>query len=189
MNEYEEAFAPEESKEPAEASFATIGTVYADGVTLIFDGETEESEKHYLVNQTASYSAGQRVKILRDSGTYFIEYPIGAPVTHAPDLPSGGAKDQVLTKSSAADYAVQWADVPHELPAGGSKGQALCKKSATNYDVEWGNPKASGVFNQYNASGDNDSYIIQFRTSHLGANPSFQIRMGTSGTWKTITIT
>ncbi len=179
-----------EENEPQEAVFATVAGVYSDGLSLLFDGAEEASQKHYLCNTAAFFSAGDRVKLCRDSGTIVVEYPIGRPrsvETHG--IPPGGTSGQVLAKNNAADYAVQWADVPHELPTGGSKGQALCKKSATNYDVEWGNPKASGVFNQYNPSGDNDSYIIQFRTSHLGANPSFQIRMGTSGAWKTITIT
>ena len=32
----------DEGNEPQAANFATIGEVYEDGVSLIFDGETEE---------------------------------------------------------------------------------------------------------------------------------------------------
>jgi hypothetical protein len=70
-----------EAKEPASASFATIGAVYTDGVTLIFDGTETASTKHYKVNRTAAFAAGDRVKITRDSGTYIVEYPVGNPVS------------------------------------------------------------------------------------------------------------
>ena len=182
MDELEEVFTPETEEEPAEASFATIGAVYADGVSLIFDGETEESQKHYLVNTTCSFAAGQRVKILRDCGTYVVEYPVGAPQSHAPGLPAGGTSGQALRKTSAADYAAGWADV-HEIPTGGSAGQALVKKSATNYDTEWKEIIPAKIENQYNAG---DFYVIQLRATNAS---TFQIRMGQSGTWHNITTT
>lgn len=78
-----ESFQEEQSiapKEPANASFATIGAVLSDGVTLIFDGTTTASTKRYKVNRSAAFSAGDRVKIIRDSGTYVVEYPVGNPV-------------------------------------------------------------------------------------------------------------
>lgn len=74
----EQALAP---KEPANASFATIGAVLADGVTLIFDGTTTASTKRYKVNRSVAFAAGDRVKITRDSGTYVVEYPVGNPVS------------------------------------------------------------------------------------------------------------
>lgn len=60
-------------------AFATIGEVYEDGVSLIFPVESEPSTKHYKVNTMGEYKAGQRVKVLKDSGTYIVEYPIGNP--------------------------------------------------------------------------------------------------------------
>ena len=63
-----------------EQSFATIGTVYADGVTLIFDGEAE-STKRYKVNTSIVFTAGNRVKVAADSGTYVVEYIVGSPIT------------------------------------------------------------------------------------------------------------
>lgn len=55
---------------------ATVGAVYDDGLTLIFDGQTEASQKHYKRNTAVTFSAGQRVKIVKMSGTYIVEYPI-----------------------------------------------------------------------------------------------------------------
>lgn len=54
-------------------------------------------------------------------------------------MPSGGTTGQVLTKSSNADGAVAWSNVPKEIPAGGSAGQTLIKGSSTDGDVSWGN--------------------------------------------------
>ena len=69
-----------EIMEPQEASFATVGTVYSDGLTLIFDGGTE-SVKRYKCNISAVFSAGNRVRVRKDSGTYVVEYPVGNPRT------------------------------------------------------------------------------------------------------------
>lgn len=61
------------------ASFATIAEIYDDGISLLFDGETTPSQKHYQCNTSAVFAKGNRVKILRDSGTYIVEYPVGKP--------------------------------------------------------------------------------------------------------------
>lgn len=65
--------------EPAEQNFATVGTVYEDGVSLIFDGTSTASDKHYKVNASVVFTAGDRVKIIKDSGTYVVEYVVGNP--------------------------------------------------------------------------------------------------------------
>ena len=67
--------------EPEDATFATIGAVYEDGVSLIFDGMEAATEKHYPCNSFVVFAAGDRVRILKDSGTYVVEYPVGAPRT------------------------------------------------------------------------------------------------------------
>ena len=57
-------------------SLATIGAVYADGVSLIFDNATAPSTKHYKFNKSITFVPGDRVKIAKISGTYIIEYAI-----------------------------------------------------------------------------------------------------------------
>lgn len=66
-----------EPKEPKAAQLATVGTVYSDGIALIFDGETTETTKHYKRNLSISFTAGQRVKVCKVGGSYIVEYPIG----------------------------------------------------------------------------------------------------------------
>ncbi len=56
---------------------ATVGEVFDDGLTLIFDGQSEPTKKHYKRNVAITFSPGQRVKIVKISGTYVVEYPIG----------------------------------------------------------------------------------------------------------------
>lgn len=56
-------------QEPTGQSFATVGTVYEDGITLIFNGAEAESLKHYKCNACVRFEAGQRVRIIEDSGT------------------------------------------------------------------------------------------------------------------------
>ncbi len=65
--------------DPPGQSFATVGTVYEDGIALIFNGAEAESLKHYKCNTAVRFTAGQRVRIIEDSGTYVVEYPVGAP--------------------------------------------------------------------------------------------------------------
>lgn len=59
--------------------FATVGAVYADGLSLIFDGQETASQKHYKCNASITFSPGDRVKIIAVSGTYVVEYPVGNP--------------------------------------------------------------------------------------------------------------
>ena len=129
---------PEEPDEPLVRSFATIGAVYEDGVSLIFDGEAEATEKHYLCNANVFFEAGDRVRIIEDSGTYVVEYVVGPPRQQKlVGIPAGGTQYQILSKTSDTDYAAGWSSVPHELPSGGSANQVLTKNSATKYDVKW----------------------------------------------------
>lgn len=126
------------------SSFATIGEVFEDGVSLIFDGQEEATEKHYRVNTSIFFSAGDRVKILPDSGTYVVEYVVGSPKKEkVAGLPKGGASGQVLTKQSGTDYAADWQTPANPLPEGGSTGQVLAKDSGTDHDVSWQTPKGS----------------------------------------------
>lgn len=75
-------------QEAQDASFATIAAIYDDGVTLKFDGMDAPTEKHYQTNAFVVFKVGDRVRVIKDSGTYVVEYPVGAP-----------------RKSFSADYA------------------------------------------------------------------------------------
>ena len=60
-----------------ERHLATVGSVYDDGITLIFEGETTETQKRYMCNTSAQYRPGDRVKIAPVDGTYIVEYVVG----------------------------------------------------------------------------------------------------------------
>lgn len=124
-------------------NFATIGEIFEDGVSLIFDGQEAATEKHYKVNTSIIFKAGDRVKILADSGTYVVEYVVGPPKQAGEEIvgvPAGGTTGQVLKKSSNNDHAIQWGGVDGTLPSGGAKGQFLVKNSAASHDVSWASP-------------------------------------------------
>lgn len=74
----ENLFVPQQT-EKKQINFATVAAVHDDGLTLIFDGEQEPSEKHYKCNAFVVFQAGDRVRIIEDSGTYVAEYPVGVP--------------------------------------------------------------------------------------------------------------
>lgn len=135
----DKALEPVESETTPECNFATVGEVYDDGLTLIFDGQEEASEKRYKCNTSVRFSAGDRVRILKDSGTYVVEYVVGAPGEDIL-MPAGGSDGQFLTKDGSADYGAKWSDRSRELPDGGSTGQMLTKSSNTSYAVRWSDP-------------------------------------------------
>ena len=69
----------QQNTEPTAAELATVGAKYADGLSLIFDGQTAATAKHYKCNTNVTFKAGDRVKICRISGTYVVEYVVGNP--------------------------------------------------------------------------------------------------------------
>ena len=85
----------------------------------------------YLVifNHTsqATFSAGANDGLGHDYYSAMITTP-------GSSLPTGGATNQVLSKSSSADFAVTWS---WKLPIGGTTGQILTKNSSTNQDASW----------------------------------------------------
>lgn len=98
-------------QEPADAAFATIGQVYGDGVSLIFDGQDEATQKHYKCNRFGKFSAGDRVKIIRDSNTYVVEYPVGAPKTSlSADYATSAGSATSATTATRATHAMRLAD-------------------------------------------------------------------------------
>ena len=131
--------------EPIIRNFATVGAVYTDGVSLIFDGESEPTQKHYLCNTMMYCRPGDRVKIVEDSGTYVVEYVVGAPLQNElRGLPTGGVANQILTKMSDKEFDAAWKTLKGLLPSGGTAGQILTKSNANDYVVGWTTPDSSG---------------------------------------------
>lgn len=154
-----------------EVHFATVGAVYSDGVTLIFDGQEAATEKHYKCNTAILFHAGDRVKIASDSGTYVVEYIVGSPGADAP-IPKGGSSGQVLAKKSSTDGDVAWKNITQsttgKLPAGGTTGQYLKKSSATDYEAEWatlgGTLPTGGTAGQYLKKNSASNYSAEWVT-------------------------
>lgn len=119
-----------QADEPAETppqNFATVGAVFADGLSLIFDGEAAPSEKHYRCNTSVFFQPGDRVRIFPDSGTYVVEYVVGAPAqTPTVGMPSAGQNGQVLTKNTNDDFDTAWR-TPNYVPTTGTTGHVLTK--------------------------------------------------------------
>lgn len=167
-------------------NFATIGAVYEDGVTLIFDGEDAPSDKHYLCNTSVEYTAGDRVKIVECDDTYIVEYVVGPPGSGGGRIPPGGSARQVLQKKTRADGDVEWGNVLATVggvPLGGQKGYVLIKNTDDTYSTKWARdvPYASGVIDAERA-GFTTPYDIQFRYY----DNRFWARFGSTGTWASL---
>ena len=61
--------------EVPEQSLATVVQVAEDGLVL------DIGEKHYKCSTGIVFKVGDRVKLIKDSGTYLVAFPIGAPIT------------------------------------------------------------------------------------------------------------
>lgn len=85
-------------------TFATIGQIYDDGMSLIFPGAEGPSEKHYKANLYCKFEAGQRVYIAKDSGTYVVLFPVG--ISGSKQVVSDSAKTaETATKADKANTA------------------------------------------------------------------------------------
>ena len=104
-----------EIDEPAEASFATVAAVYDDGLTLQFEGQATASEKRYKCNAFCVFHPGDRVRVIKDSGTYVVEYPVGVPrKTFAAD---SAAQAETAAHAENAAYAERAGDADHAANA------------------------------------------------------------------------
>ena len=65
--------------EPERIALATVAAKYADGLSLIFDGQDAETTKHYKCNTAVTVAAGSRVVCLRISGSWVVAFAFGNP--------------------------------------------------------------------------------------------------------------
>ena len=65
--------------EPKRIALATVAAKYADGLSLIFDGQDAATTKHYRCNTAVSFAAGSRVVCLRISGSWVVAFAFGNP--------------------------------------------------------------------------------------------------------------
>jgi hypothetical protein len=158
-----------ERVEPIDAAFATVGAVYADGVSLIFDGATEPSQKHYKVNAFVVFKAGDRVRIIKDSGTYVVEYPVGNPKSSfAADTAASADKLSTAQKISLAGVLSGY------IMFDGSADKSIIASFASTAIA----PAAGSVDNLYTSYGN-----IYFRGN---TNGKLEVKIGSSGTWFTL---
>lgn len=119
MSDISESYQQDKKQEQPAAvpySFATVVAVHPDGLQLVFPGETGAGEKHYKCNTTARFEPGQRVYLAKDSGSYVVLFPIGAPG-------SGGAPNAGRAETANSATSAGSADV------------ASCvENTGTNYD-------------------------------------------------------
>lgn len=61
---------------PSAYTIAKVYSVSENGIQLIFPGSDTPSSKKYNYNAAVSFSAGQRVCVMKDSGTYIVMFPL-----------------------------------------------------------------------------------------------------------------
>ena len=68
-----------ENEERVVVRLATVAEVLNDGLRLQFDGSDAATTKIYKCNASCMFTVGDRVKVTKHSGTYLVDYVIGAP--------------------------------------------------------------------------------------------------------------
>lgn len=147
-------------QDPPGQSFATVGTVYEDGIALIFNGAEKESLKHYKCNACARFESGQRVRIIGDSGTYVVEYPVGNPAqsiyadrAEAAAYANKAGYAQTANKAKSATVA-DTATSAGSADTAKSAGSAEVAKSARTSQIS---DKATNADNATNAQKANEA--------------------------------
>lgn len=125
-----------------EASFATISEVFGDGVTLRFDGLDAPTTKRYKVNAFVVFRPGDRVRVIKDAGTYVVEYPVGNPRTvftadSATRVDHATAADHATSADSATQVtgAVSRANSAGSLLSGGNGAQIFLISEGGNFYI------------------------------------------------------
>lgn len=166
-----------ENRQTTEIRLATVAEVLEDGLRLQFDGSDEATSKVYKCNTSCIFAVGDRVKVTKQSGTYLVDYVIGAPGSGGSgNIPAGGSSGQVLAKRSSADYAIEWR-TPHYVPSGGTSGQVLAKSSDNNYALSWSTPHyvpSGGTSGQVLAKSSGTDYAVSWVTPSVA-----QLKSGT----------
>lgn len=132
-----------QQRQPENACFATIVQIYDDGVTLRFGGQEAPSQKRYRVNSFAVFHRGDRVFLAKDSGTYVVLFPIGAPKSSF-RADTASRADAASTANSAAN-AAHAASADHAARADAADTADKLKTSRTISLT--GDVTASGSFN------------------------------------------
>lgn len=76
INYQEQKQIEQEMSSPKNHVIAIVGSVYSDGVSLKFEGEQTGSSKHYPYNKAVTFKAGDKVLLVKASGTYVVVCPI-----------------------------------------------------------------------------------------------------------------
>lgn len=153
--------------EPQDATFATIDKIFDDGVTLIFDGQEAATEKHYKVNSFAIFKEQDRVRIIKDSGTYVVEYTVGKPKkTFNADTADSATTAQTAESATTAQTA-QSATTAESATKAESAESATTAETATNADSATNATSAEKAAALVDAASSNSKVYLKISSSKL----------------------
>lgn len=96
MDDFSLVDAPKKLSKAPDTEFylATVAEVGASGVRLLFAGESSATSKYYKCLSSTNVSTGDRVVVMKQSGTYIVMGAIGGPTvitdpTEVFTMPSG----------------------------------------------------------------------------------------------------
>ena len=100
-------------QQPSNLQLATVAGVYSDGLSLIPDDQTDPTQKHYkfLASAYPSPAAGDRVVVMKMSGTYVVVGSLGG----SSSMPAANTVYAGPTSGSAAAAAFR-ALVADDIP-------------------------------------------------------------------------
>ena len=162
-NYQEEQELLEEQEEPADQHFATVAGVYSDGLTLTFDGASGPSSKRYKCNTFVKFAAGDRVFLMKDSGTYVVICKIGNPASS-------------IVADAAKTVDGSWNPASSAAP--------VVWLGYSNYELDYSIDGQNVIWAANNPRDQSDKqHTIRFRTDASG---KLQFHSSRYGTWKTL---
>lgn len=177
METYQDLAADEPNEIP-EASFATISEIFEDGVTLLFDGLDAPTTKRYKVNTFVVFQANDRVRVIKDSGTYVVEYPVGNPRTEfTADSATNADHATTADTATSATSAVQAQNADYATRAG-TANSATSASSANTANTASTCTRATVALNV--GSNRGTSTYIRFMVNSNG----YFVSSTYNGTWR-----
>ena len=105
IESYQEEKSLEKTPEPTIA-LATVSTNGNDGVSVVFDGESEASTKKYPKNITARLAVGDRVLMQKINGNYVALCPLGNTDRPLPDPPVQTPPDLSVVRNYSSYFSL-----------------------------------------------------------------------------------
>lgn len=143
----------EESTQPNNLQLAIVAGIYEDGLSLIPDAQAEPTQKHYkyLTSAYPAPAVGDRVVIMKMSGTYVVMGALGvsASLPAANTVYAGPASGDAAAAAFRSLVAADLPVVPINKGGSGQSGVSITQDASEIVTASEGWAVTSAIFGQW----------------------------------------